>query len=350
MPLKEMLQLTMNTLQVLIVLYVCIIGTAKCQTNTKPYLRVAFLAPNTAAKQSFPYGFIVGVWNIQKLGILPGYQIDYKIGIAHCQALPGMKATVEIWREMGQLDAIIGETCSVACQPLALLSAAWNIPIVSNLCTSDALSDTLMYPTFARVVGVYRNYIPLNVNLALMFHWKRIAIITSTYDLFRDLAMETAAAMESQGIKVMYYTIETKFASVGVLPEYIQNLRNILKDIKRRARIVYIMQYPTETRITLVTAYEENMYTGEFVFIGQEARPEAADDKIYKPYIPKELLWQGYIYFADVYSLSEQIMQFKKDCMVAFQTFPPQDGFVLTSEDVDKTTGICNIILIDYHL
>ena len=65
----------------------------------------------------------------------------------------GVKMAVEAWMTSPDLDGIIGDTCSVVCQPVALLAAAWNIPMVSNLCTSGHLSNRTTYPTFTRSVG-----------------------------------------------------------------------------------------------------------------------------------------------------------------------------------------------------
>ena len=60
----------------------------------------------------------------------------------------GFQAMVDIWEELDDLDAIIGPLCSTACQPVALLAAAWNMPVISYGCSSTALSDTEQYPTF----------------------------------------------------------------------------------------------------------------------------------------------------------------------------------------------------------
>ena len=68
---------------------------------------------------------------------------------------PGVKMAVDAWVTSPDLDGIIGATCSVVCQPVALLAAAWNIPMVSNLCSSGHLSNKTVYPTFSRSVGTW---------------------------------------------------------------------------------------------------------------------------------------------------------------------------------------------------
>ena len=63
---------------------------------------------------------------------------------------PGFKAAVDAWSEIADLDGLVGFACSIVCQPVALLAAAWNIPMVSFLCSSSLLSDKEVYPTFTR--------------------------------------------------------------------------------------------------------------------------------------------------------------------------------------------------------
>ena len=65
--------------------------------------------------------------------------------------IAGFRELVEIWKDVEDLDGIIGAFCSVVCQPVSLAAAALNIPAVSPTCTSSALSDKRAYPTFTYV-------------------------------------------------------------------------------------------------------------------------------------------------------------------------------------------------------
>ena len=62
---------------------------------------------------------------------------------------------VAAWEAFEDLDGIVGGTCSVVCQPVALIAAALNVPMVSSLCSSGYLSDKTVYPTFTRSVGTW---------------------------------------------------------------------------------------------------------------------------------------------------------------------------------------------------
>lgn len=306
-----------------------------CSSET---VHVAFLGPGFY-DNSYPAAFVVGLWNVEQLGLLPGYDIKYVRGKSFCNGQRAIKFVVENWKQMGRLDAIIGDSCSIVCQPLALLSAAWNIPIVSNLCTSDALSDIATYPTFARVVGVYRNYLPLLVQITDVFNWKRVAIITSPYDLYHDLAVAARRLMKNHDISVHYYTVQPETNNDVVMGQYIKKLRSILFDIKKQSRIVFIMQFATFVRITLVTAYEEGMYNGEYMFLGLEANPDDAEI-IYKPEIARDMLWQGFINMVETYRLSDKFQQFKNDCILAFRTINQESDAFLEPDDITQNTGM----------
>ena len=62
----------------------------------------------------------------------------------------GFKAAVEAWSESADLDGLVGASCSIVCQPVGLLAAYWNIPMVSFFCASGSLADKETYPTFTR--------------------------------------------------------------------------------------------------------------------------------------------------------------------------------------------------------
>ena len=59
---------------------------------------------------------------------------------------------MDSWSDSADLDGIIGPTCSGVCINVGLMAAAWNIPMVSQSCMSERLSDKNVYPTFSRVV------------------------------------------------------------------------------------------------------------------------------------------------------------------------------------------------------
>ena len=73
----------------------------------------------------------------------------------------------------------------MVCEPVSLLSAAWNIPYVSFGCTSDTLSSTYDYPTFSRVVGTWASLAPMFQQFAAYFNWDRVGIVTTTENIMQ---------------------------------------------------------------------------------------------------------------------------------------------------------------------
>ncbi len=88
-----------------------------------------------------------------------------------------MQAAVDMWASEDTLVAFIGDACSTVCQPLALLAAAWNIPVVSWGCPIGSLADK---KTFTRVDSTWLSIAPVLNSLADVFNWNRVAIFTTS--------------------------------------------------------------------------------------------------------------------------------------------------------------------------
>ena len=89
-------------------------------------LKIGFIWPISNTSLSIPAAFQIGVTKSKLL--LPEYDIQYIIEDTSCNAKIGMKAIIKLKNELHGLDGIIGSQCSVVCEPVALLTAAWNIP------------------------------------------------------------------------------------------------------------------------------------------------------------------------------------------------------------------------------
>ncbi len=95
----------------------------------------------------------IAIEEIHRRQLLPGYEIEWIWRDSYCEPRRGMAMVIDMWVSVDHLDGIIGGMCSVVCQPVSLLAAAWNIPVVSPTCSSPTLSDKSTYPTFSRVDG-----------------------------------------------------------------------------------------------------------------------------------------------------------------------------------------------------
>lgn len=87
--------------------------------------------------------------------LLPNRTVEFVWNDTQCNVKYGLKEAVDFWRYQDPLHVIIGGACSIVCEPVGLLAAVWEIPMVSWGCSSHILSDKKEYPTFARTVGPY---------------------------------------------------------------------------------------------------------------------------------------------------------------------------------------------------
>ncbi len=199
---------------------------------------------------------VLGIREVEKRQLLPGYKIEWVLMDDWCWSLHGMQVAVDVWSSVEDLDGIIGAACSAVCQPVSLLAAAWGIPMVSYSCTSPRLSDKSIHPTFSRSDGNWMSYGSVCNALADSFGWNRVAILTLTIDLFKLPAEAVQKEMERNGKHVILRVIE---------PLYMDN---ILMEMQHQARILYVFgEVPRTTLNILASAKKFGMLTGEYIFI-----------------------------------------------------------------------------------
>ena len=200
--------------------------------------------------------------------LLPEYKIYYTVVDPDCIPKLGMKLAVELRQKPSRVDAIIGSICSVVCEPVALLAAAWNIPQVSFYCSSSVLSNKKVFPTFTRVVGTADGYAKSLVALLQRFEWTRISIVTDTSNIYKQAGLNIKREFESNGVNVFFYTVQP--ASVGIYKvdeDKLDIIKNVLKEIKRNTRITLILTYGRHIRVFLVLAEMAGMKNGEHSFL-----------------------------------------------------------------------------------
>lgn len=215
-------------------------------------------------------GFLVGLETVKERGILPDYEIDWTWKDTYCKPLQGIKMTVDIWTEVDHLHALIGDGCSVICQPASLLASAWGIPVISWGCTSPLLSDKTTYPTFTRTVGPWTSLAPMFDQLCDQFNWTHIGIITDSVDLMRLTALAMKEEMEANGKIVYFYTIETTVDGNQINHAAMEKQRQVVRTLKNQARVIFIMTYGNDFRNILISAYDEDMLTADYAYIAMD--------------------------------------------------------------------------------
>ena len=182
-------------------------------------------------------GIVVGIEEVERRQLLPGFKIDWKWRDTYCQPRQGLAVAVDLWSEFdGNLDAYIGGGCSVVCEPVALLSAAFNLPYISFGCTSDTLSNKYNYPTFTRSVGTWVSLAPMFDQMADKLEWKRLGIVTTTENIMQLTANAIKLEMENHEKTVIYQTVQSVMDGDKINQESLIKQKSIIESIRNEAR------------------------------------------------------------------------------------------------------------------
>ena len=114
-----------------------------------------------------------------------GHRFEFTYGDSNCDPKDGIPLIPEMYFGSGfpKVDAYIGPGCSVNCEPGGLMAAKWNMPMVSFICTSTALSDKSLYPTFARTAAPSYKTAPFFGQMMKAYGYTRAAIFYSTQSI-----------------------------------------------------------------------------------------------------------------------------------------------------------------------
>lgn len=259
-------------------------------------------------------------------------QVDWILRDDYCEPMRGMQVAVEMWGAVNDLDAMIGPGCSVVCQPLALLAAAWKIPIISWGASSPDLSDKNIYPTFFRLEAPFSARAPVFDSIADMFGWKKIGILVTIMDVYRLTAIAVKEEMERQGKEVFMSVVDTTMRGSDVDPASLSELRAVLATMKKQVRIFIMMALPPDFRNMLIMAMDEGMLNGEYVFMCNEFSVEIVEQK-YRPDVDP-IIYKGILAIGVSRPSGREWDEYRQDVIDAFQD-PRFDGFPHLSADAD---------------
>ncbi len=226
---------------------------------------------------------ILGLEEVERRGLLPGYTIEWVWRDTYCQSKRGMQMALDMWESVHDLDAIIGDGCSIVCQPISLLAAAWGIPVISWGCTSASLSNKHVYPTFTRVHGTWVSLGPVFNQLAAMFNWSKVAIITTPEDLWILTSQAIKNVMEKDNKTVVYHLIQSTHMGGTIIPEKMQALQQTISELKNQVWIFYLMTYASDIRNILIAALDEGMLNGKYAFVTIETLIMLDVEHSYRP-------------------------------------------------------------------
>ncbi len=295
------------------VLYLYFVYSITWDIVSNETLTVGFLIPwEQGSWRVGPFlgsAVVLGIQEVQRRQLLPGYEIDWVMRDDYCEPRRGMQMAVDLWHSE-DLDVIIGSSCSVVCQPVSLLAAAWGLPVVSWSCSSLSLSNKQAYPTFSRVNQPNIGRIPPLVSIAGRMQWKRTCILSTPEDLYKFLAQGLFKEIQQQGMYVELHIVDSTVRGNDILQDKMQALKSIFTSLIKKISYIVLLTYPVDMRNMLISAYDVGMLNGEYAFmtleygltimdIPQTFRPEL-DDFIYDgllalgPSWPSGSAWDGF--------------------------------------------------------
>ncbi|XP_057309237.1 atrial natriuretic peptide receptor 1-like isoform X2 [Hydractinia symbiolongicarpus] len=169
------------------------------------------------------------------------------------------------------VDVYIGPYCSDGCEPSGLLAAFYDKPMISYSCSAKQLSQKSQYPTFARTASFARtNEVSLLlklVGLMKQFKWDIITLIVSKQPAWHEFG-QTIFAEFSKYNK----TVREKFT-------YDEDIKSLLEEAKKDARIFALFGYHHEISKILVEARRMGMFNGDYVFITLDFQVEKKWEK-----------------------------------------------------------------------
>ncbi|KAM9853487.1 retinal guanylyl cyclase 2 [Aulostomus maculatus] len=125
-----------------------------------------------------------------------GLTVDFIILQEPCETSKALTAFIYSER---MADAFVGPTNPGYCTAAALLAKNWDKAIFSHSCVNFELDRVTGYPTFSRTVPF-----PSEVLFMVLkhFRWAKVAVVSSSEDIWVDTAGRVAAALRNQGLLV----------------------------------------------------------------------------------------------------------------------------------------------------
>ncbi|KAK2571574.1 Resact receptor [Acropora cervicornis] len=266
---------------------------------------------NVAGGQSRPGKFYasaitVAVDNINKDPTLfPGTSLSFIWNDSGCQEEESIKALIR--QHERRVHAFIGFGCN--CSKQARIAAALNLPAISHLCTSNAVSDKSLYPTFARTIFGDNSIGPSVLALMKYYDWDVVAIISEDRSDWYSRANFLESYLTSQGKTVSsheklphrwFYTRAKDGA----------RYQDILRKMQNKARIII---FAMAQRLIVEGMYHISklgMNNGDYAFIAFQLTPSFLRILIEKPSV----------WFLDLYSKTESNDKERKGLYKAFKS------------------------------
>lgn len=248
----------------------------------------------------------VAVDNINKDPTLfPGTSLSFIWNDSGCREEESIKALIR--QHERRVHAFIGFGCN--CSKQARIAAALNLPAISHMCTSNAVSDKSLYPTFARTIFGDNSIGPSVLALMKYYDWDVVAIISEDRGDWFSRANFLESYLTSQGKTV---SLHEKLPHYWLYERAKDGARyqDILRKMQNKARIII---FAMAQRLIVEGMYHISklgMNNGDYAFIAFQLTPS-----FLRIYIQKPSAW-----FLNVYSKTKLNDKERKGLYKAFKS------------------------------
>eukprot|EP01127_Copromyxa_protea_P020461 TRINITY_DN685_c0_g1_i2.p1 TRINITY_DN685_c0_g1~~TRINITY_DN685_c0_g1_i2.p1 ORF type:complete len:603 (-),score=62.94 TRINITY_DN685_c0_g1_i2:550-2358(-) len=197
--------------------------------------------------------------------LLPNYKLSMTWNNTKCTAGDAITAANWQFSTIPELVGVIGEGCSVASEPIALLGGVYHMPQISYGSTSPVLSNEVLYPYFLRVCGSDVNQGLAWLAAAKHHKWQRVGTINSQESLHSMLTEKFLIGAQKEGISVI--------ASESFPGSQNHDVSLLLANMaKKGVTIIFMACYSDDAARIFEEAKKIDVLSGpEVVFIGTDA-------------------------------------------------------------------------------
>lgn len=198
--------------------------------------------------------------------LLPGKNISFIWNNTDCEDESKTIRALMYQIYEAKVSAIIGPGCT--CNTSARNAAAFNVPMISYMCSSPELSNKELYPTFVRT---YAQTTKLSDSVLLLlekFSWTKVGILFERTSDWINIKDNMKKHLRLKGIEIRAEKELPKSDDFDANPSmYKPVIKQILKNIKDQARIIIILTGLYHARNTLIPAREVGLTDGDYAFI-----------------------------------------------------------------------------------
>ncbi|RDD43673.1 Atrial natriuretic peptide receptor 1 [Trichoplax sp. H2] len=261
-----------------IILIWIIVNFSVCRSDV-PVYNIGYLGPYNYTPRAGLFGAIdiagavtLAVSEINNSSILlPNATLKFHYFDTKCNPKSSLDATVVLVQKHDVI-AFIGPACSPGCQSAGLLASEWNLPMISYVSTSPAMSDHTTYNTFVRTNGPLSQQADAFFAIMQNFAWGQFSLICNRaenrfiWSTLCELITEKSRLQNNR-----HNIASNKDYDLTMATD--DQMTSLLQELQTNSRIIVVIADTKYLRRLMLVAAKLDMTQGKYAFITFEANP-----------------------------------------------------------------------------